>query len=393
MPRQERPKSGCRVPVGLQANEWLWETDSGFQNISAEAVPDPDATGGMAQRRDRRQRQALMGRTWVGPFPPGRYRVSYRVKWTDQEPFHRQRVECYITDTVGQGNDLAKQSFVTPDPNADTRPTLGPPHIYQYYPFEIELKNAGLIHVWARAVAQDDGDEMLYLDHIKVEQVEGYPDTKLAEWNHVDKPSGLRQPDGSSPRNLLLVKGLYWQLYGLDKAPPHIAGTYTLPTTYEELYAYDAVVLCNVDVTLSSYAVRKVFKDYVEDGGRLVILGGIVTLGQGGMAQTYIDDMLPMTLKGAYEVVRSQPPLILGPQTGVAYPDHPALFWRHEIVLRLGAEPLAHAGSQPIAARREVGHGVVVIFAGTVLGDATPKVMPFWNCPSWTILVKQLMME
>ena len=131
-------------------------------------------------------------------------------------------------------------------------------------------------------------------------------------------------------------------------------------------------------------------KDFVEDGGRLVILGGICTLGCGGMKGTYLEEMLPFALGGPSEIVSSELPLVLGLKNNVPYSDRPAVFWRHNIPLRPGAEVLSFAGPNPIAARRTVGKGSVVVFAGTVLGERTDQTKPFWECNSWATMLKKM---
>ncbi len=188
------------------------------------------------------------------------------------------------------------------------------------------------------------------------------------------------------------MRGLFTHLYDLD-AFPNTAQAYALPAKYEELYAYDTLVLSNLDFATSSYAARRMLKDYVEDGGRLVLLGGNRALGEGGLKGTYLEAICPFELKGTGEVVRCEPPLLLGGKPGAPHPDNMALFWRHDVTLKPDAFTIAYAGAHPIAARVARGKGLAVAFAGTVLGEGTANVTPFWETGAWAGLVKTLVLE
>ncbi|HYF01335.1 MAG TPA: hypothetical protein VEJ18_20600, partial [Planctomycetota bacterium] len=227
------------------------------------------------------------------------------------------------------------------------------------------------------------------LDYIKVETLHKYTDAEQGAWAKAEKPAGLRAPNGSSPKTVLLVRGLHYKVYGIEAAVP-CKTTYTLPMRYEDVYAHDAVILCNVSFEMSGYALRKLYADYVQDGGRLVVLGGFSTLGQGGMKDTLLEDAMPFRLKGDHEVIACAPPLLLGARPNAPFPDRPALFWRHDVALKEGAEPLAYAGSHPLAARMKVGKGHLAVFAGTVYGEGPH---PFWESESWRALTKRLTLE
>src|SRR5207249_9699035 len=88
-----------------------------------------------------------------------------------------------------------------------------------------------------------------------------------------------------------------------------------------------------------------------------------------------------------------EPPLLLGPEAGRSYSDRPAIFWRHEVLLKPRARPLAYAGKLPIAASRTAGKGTVFVFAGTTLGESDAKQKPFWETASWRDLAVRLMLE
>ena len=367
----------------------MWGTGSTFSGYKPKVLKDDEATDGLAQCREMdKSAYPFLGRPYLGPFFPGKYRANFHLKYARAEPAARFKLNANVN--VGLEKSKTWKAFNTVI-NEDELRSGGS---YKDYPLEFEIAGASSEYVTARLMpdVQEAGTDVICLDHILIEQLEQYPDTKIAELNKVEKPPGLRVPKGNEPQRVLLIKGLYWKQYKVDKFVPCRA-TYELPKKYEDIYANDVVVLCNVDFKSSGFESRKMLKDFVEDGGRLVILGGICTLGCGGMKDTFLEDMLPFAPKGPSEIVSSELPLLLGSRKNVPYSDRPAVFWRHNMLLRQGAEVLGFAGPNPIAARRTVDKGSVVVFAGTVLGEKTDRTKPFWECNSWAGMLKKMIQQ
>ncbi|OPZ85631.1 MAG: hypothetical protein BWY76_01334 [bacterium ADurb.Bin429] len=381
--------------IELRPTESLWEADEGGSGITAKYIMDADANNAVAQVRERGDNGGLyFGRTWMGLLAPGRYVPRIRIKLEDDsapDTIDRQAVTIYVK----------RHTKVLPGVNFSTDAAMPPERRlivdgkYHYYTLpEWECTEMTTMGVYGIPISRESSADNRFLwDHVIIEQLEQYTDADLeAKVPAVDKPKGLRAPNGAAPAKLLQVKGLFWQPYGVADAVT-CANSYLLPASYEELYAYDAVVCVNVDFSTSDYAMRKRLKDFVTDGGRLVILGGPFTLGVGGVQGTYLDDMLPFTLTGRAELIPCAPPLLLGRQPGKPYPDSPALLWRHAITAKPGIVIDAYAGTTPIAARKTTGNGQVVIFAGTVQGDPQGEAKPFWACESWRALLRQLLMK
>ena len=383
-------------PVGLTLtpNDALYETDTGYNSVPAQAAMDPLACNGRAQVRESHVKSVYFGRTWLGAFPPGRYRIRLRLRLEDaQQPPRRQRAGVTIY-TLGAKTTTVNVAL-------DSDPTNVPPERRliidgQYHDYdlrEIELHETAMLHVIGNTGSEDADGNRFFCDHIVVIQLERFQDSALTAWYPDNKPAGLRAPQGKAPERVLQVRGLYWPLYRVEQVIPHCTGSYKLPDKYEELYAYDAVVLTNMDAQGFSFPTRRMLCDFVKDGGRLVILGGLNTLGQGGMTGTNLEELLPFTLKGWNEVIPQQPPLLLGAQPGAPWPEHPALFWRHELAQKPAATSLAYAGSFPIAARLAAGGGQVVVFAGAALGGDAAGTTPFWKTEAWIGLLRKMVAE
>jgi len=325
----------------------------------------------------------------------GKYRCSIRLKWTDAKA--TPTPQKFWMHMIGpEGVSVNSPVYLTPGaPNAPAGArTLGERGKYQYYDLGvIELKQYKLVTFDGYATSAKAGDNALYADRIKIELIERYGDDKLAEWNPLEKPAGLRTPNGAHPRKVLQVKGLFWQQYGLDKVVASDSRYDLNLPDYPYVYGYDAIVLTDATYNGSAVSMRQMLRDFVQDGGRLVILGGPMTLGFGRMRYTMTDAMLPVLLTGDHEVARCDPPLLLGPAANVAYPDKPAVYWLHDLQPRPGANVLAYAGSHPIALAATYGKGQVIVFTGTVLGEGTEISKPFWESASWTGLLKRMVME
>jgi uncharacterized membrane protein len=264
---------------------------------------------------------------------------------------------------------------------------------YHYYDREIELRSESLVHVFISGESKEPEGNSLFCDHLIVKQLEPYSDDKLfAMAPPPEKPAGLRTPEGRSPQKILQVRGLHWKPYGVEGLLPGCTSGYALPEKYEELYAYDAVVLANA-VPQVKLEVRKMLEDFVKDGGRLVILGGPWTLDQARLSGTLLEPMLPFTIDGSNRkppLVHCEPAVLLGPKANESWSDKPAVFWRHDLKTSPKAEVVAYAGSDPVAATLAVGKGEVAVFAGTVLGEPAAGQTAFWESGSWPELVRRL---
>ncbi len=69
-----------------------------------------------------------------------------------------------------------------------------------------------------------------------------------------------------------------------------------LPRTKEDFALFDVIVLGDLDSTFLSRDQRGLFRDFVNDGGGLVMLGGLNSFGPGGYGGTEIEEALPVTV-------------------------------------------------------------------------------------------------
>jgi len=399
------PLKPTEVPGGSKTR-WVFETNTGFNSVPARGVDDPRAGDGLAQIRDAGEKSVYVGRTWMGPLPAGRYVAHLRIRLDDAaNPPRRQHLQMRV---LIHGIIDTNVNFGTADYNYPPERTFAADNEYHDYDLPIECPKDGLAPcLIGIASTPEEGDHRFFLDRIVIDQLERYTDARQAEAVAMQPPAGLR-PDGAPGLDVLVVKGWTWDTYGLDRVlaaltePNRITEIWSntgeaidFPQKYEEIYKCDVIILCNVGAFGLQYEGRKILKDFVEAGGGLLVLGGIYTLGQGNMAQTYFEDLLPVQLTDKREVEAAQAPLPLRPGRGplvagltpALWAEKPVLYWRHVIAPRQEATVALYAGDQPVLLTSQLGQGRVVVFTGTALGDKRGDELPFWQWRGWPIIL------
>jgi len=197
--------------------------------------------------------------------------------------------------------------------------------------------------------------------------------------------------------------GLYSQLYPLDEVlgaagltvqkVPNAGG---FPEELEELLDCRVVILSNVGASHLSASQRAALSQYVRAGGSLLVTGGILALGHAGTKGSDLEDLLPATLTGPFEVqplpadqnvLRPVPGAALG---SLPWSARPRLYWMHRVKPRPKAEVLARAGDRPAVMSWRYGRGTVLLFAGTVEGEAGAGQTAVWEWKGWTPLWRRL---
>ena len=194
----------------------------------------------------------------------------------------------------------------------------------------------------------------------------------------------------------LWAKGIWFQYYPLD-APLQKAGLRVesldgaagFPEEVEELAAYRLVILNNLGAAQLTPAARAALAQYVRAGGRLLVLGGSLGLGNALTTGTDLEDLLPATLSGPFDTVRlSGDDQLLHPVKGsglgpLPWTDRPRLYWCHRVTPRPEATLLALAGKAPVLLEGPYGRGRVRLYAGTVEGEAGAGETAAWAWAGW----------
>jgi hypothetical protein len=200
---------------------------------------------------------------------------------------------------------------------------------------------------------------------------------------------------------VLVVNGFYYRFYrvseALRAADPGARITECtardLPVDVETVWGYDLIVLADMDATTWDAAGRARLAGFVEAGGRLVVLGGPFTLGQGFFAGSHLERVLPATFRVARDVYALPEPLALAAARGArALRGRPLVYYYHAVLPRENAAKRLWAGPVPLWLDAKCGHGSAAVFAGTMLGTPSDEGQtPFWAWDGWPALLGGLM--
>jgi len=416
----------------------------------AKVEPDKDAACGACSRIDyTMSNSGIIDHAIFDGVTAGHYRATYRFKLKSKTDDAGKPVYvafmlyAYFGAKEVQFKNIGLNDFKTPG---------------QYEDFPVEFDFSGesstinLIAFWLG----NQGRGTVYADTISLEQLSRFSDDDLEQRmrrqpgyaNRADVISAAKLVPGGGPGlGVLAVNGLYADMYRLPAAlsslgtvqditdlpgkkatplpanpdepaveappapttpPPAVRARYCpvtvlenaasigkYPTDYRELCQYDVVVLTNADAAWLQYAGRTALRDFVRAGGGLLVLGGSFTLGQGNFPQSFLAELLPVTVVAGRDVQLATMPLPLRPApTGLAR-SLPAqvwntptfLYWRHRATLKAGAQTQLFAGDEPLLITGSYGKGRVAVFTGTVLGEPTGKEQPFWQWSGWPLLL------
>ena len=216
------------------------------------------------------------------------------------------------------------------------------------------------------------------------------------------------------PRKLLYLAGLHHQEWGLLAAAQKLgyqvdtgalATSFTgttlslFPGSYDEMLAYDTVVLTGIDAGAFGDFGREMLLDFVKAGGKLVVTGGFYAYGEGGYKGTQFDQLLPFAVGGPFTLQPVTGDNLLRPAWLPLAPapfnldlsSRPRCLWAHRVDPLPGAQVLLTLAGKPFLAVRQVGLGQVIACSGTVLGEPQQGGLPFWEAPSWPAVAEWML--
>lgn len=195
---------------------------------------------------------------------------------------------------------------------------------------------------------------------------------------------------------VLWAKGLYFHNYplepilvGMGLQVESLDGGGGFPEEIEDLSSYRAVIVSNLGAAQLSPLTRAALTQYVRGGGRLLVVGGSLGLGNALTRGTDFEDLLPATLSGPFEVQHlGGDEQLLRPTKGsglgaLPWTELPRIYWAHHIQPRPPATILATAGANRVLLKWDCGRGKVILFAGTTEGASREGEQPAWNWIGW----------
>ena len=150
---------------------------------------------------------------------------------------------------------------------------------------------------------------------------------------------------------------------------------------------------CTPDDIIPEFLQRDILNN-IRDGGKLIIFGGLFSLGKGGYQDTLLSKIMPVKVQGPWEVKGGNEPLPISSCSSefqsMDWSMNPCVFYTHDLSITDDAKVLLKAGDKPLLVSRSYGKGEVFVFLGTVCGDDDGNSLIFWKWKNWNTLVDKI---
>ncbi len=271
----------------------------------------------------------------------------------------------------------------------DSGVTVGPGFKRDH--LELVLGNYGLAH----------GMQVNQIDHIRF--------GPLAEEHSTGEASGLQVYRGVSFQRLrvdaiaaaLGVEPVsrYDLLVNLSISPPNHFSLERLPSILSPARPA-MIVLADMpvgpDEAFPPYLRQKILAD-VKAGSDLVILGGLFTLNKGRFIGSGLEELLPVTLGGPWEMERFDPPAAVQSQRSglrkMLEVGHPAVAYNAPVTPKAGAEVLAQVGGRPVLVRGRYGKGTVTVWCAPAAGESMADHPLFFDWKDWPAFIAEAVVK
>ena len=210
------------------------------------------------------------------------------------------------------------------------------------------------------------------------------PDNLDAVWAAARKNSAgvLRIGDSLSTRG--------WRFDDLAKAVnlPVVACPYTpgswwknaslgaFPISLDDLFRYDVVAVLDGDAKALRFYGCDMLRDYVKQGGGVLLLGGYNSYGKGSLADTPLAEIMPVKTTGGFDLKPAKEHTPIKGTAASAFADGAAtatVEWFQETVPVDGAEVFLTIDGKPLLVGKNFGKGKVLAWTGCALGETAMK--------------------
>jgi uncharacterized membrane protein len=385
----------------------------GGGETTADRVKDPDALNGGACHGKPGRPAGSMAYTYAYPRIPGKYKATFRLKVADNtadRPVFVLHIAHWVNHPIRSVPPLK-------NPTLTVKATdFKAPRTYQGFTIPFEYSDQGFLGVGCSYVGGTVGTHPRgvegWWDRATLELVEPWSRERLlAHYAGFAPPKGLAlRRDGAL--DVLVVRGLWNRHYRIDEALRKLPGKVKATSAYttyhpqhdtqlkgftldwEPLFTQDVVVLANIETRGLGLGQVRMIGEFVKQGGGVVVLGGLLTLGQNWNMERGWPEFLPIKLDMPWEIHRCSPAVTFArpakdsPLGGAMWPQPPVVLYRHVVTAKAGAVVLL-AGSRgdPLLVGADYGKGRVVVFTGTVLGQAAAGQVVFWDSPAWPCIL------
>lgn len=395
-------KEILKVP---DAPAWFYLSGAeGGESAQAEWVRDGDAFLGAALHA---KPEADRGIVFHSPYtveqPPGLYRIYFRMKVPPVAPAD---ITKPLADVDVDSSAVGQRGSLSP-----TYAYFRTPGTYEDVTFDFIKQAGGWLSF--RVFTPGKGAEF-WLDHVRVVQLRRFSDPDLLAWY-----PGIAGSLGAKPTlergpkpHLLLVEGLLAQAYRLDEALAKLPDCeitrlfYSMgqiggsiegyPMLWRDLRRFSVVVLANGSLEGIGPEQRLQLAALVKAGGGLLLLGGKAAYGSGGVRNSFLEEILPVSVADSrFDIVPAGGALVKASAEAVGNPKWPTAVvcpFVHQIKPRPGATVAVTAGKAPFLLVTTVGEGRVACVVGTPYGAAPEGKQTFLEWPDWPLLLRNVLL-
>ncbi|MCX5658297.1 MAG: glutamine amidotransferase [Planctomycetota bacterium] len=168
-------------------------------------------------------------------------------------------------------------------------------------------------------------------------------------------------------------------------------GVPEFPEAAEDLLANHVLILCNVNAKAFTARQQQLLKEFVENGGAVLFLGGRFAFGS-QWSRTPLADIAPVTfVEQGFDLKHAEQGLPMSPgpdrlaenRSPLAWDKAPRVFWHHDVEPKPGSKVTVLADGHPLLIAGTFGKGRVALFAGSVMGDPPSGALALWQWDDW----------
>lgn len=406
----DEPDAGLAVyrQAMLAANTRVYEGEVYWWN--GEAIEDADAQNGRAQWASPEVHSR--GHAYVfcsgndTTLRPARYQLTFRLK-----VLSRPEPPVAACNILAYNHSGTKHKLLFDDRKSLSTADFPAAGVYRNFTITLErydVSFAAFAVQWHKKVE-------IVVDRVTVTPERLFTDAELCAKAPLLPPTALpADTPPSRPLRVLVVAGPYHRHFRLEAAMTHLPGVAvdvcraekernhgcSLKPAFPDaarLSSYAAVLLLDVPAAPLHLAGRLALKEYVHNGGGVLVAGGPFAFGGGGYEGTFLADILPVKLDSPWgllpadegqEVRATASPLLAGLFTD----ERPAAGWYHRFGTKVDSTVLMAVGETPLLATGHYGQGRVAALGATPLGGSAAAGQSLLQCADWPELCARVLM-
>ncbi|MCG2660952.1 MAG: glutamine amidotransferase [Kiritimatiellae bacterium] len=167
-------------------------------------------------------------------------------------------------------------------------------------------------------------------------------------------------------------------------------GVTDLPSTIDDLYKYDVVVMLDIDTRGLATQSLQMLRQYVEVGGGLIVFGGYFSYSASNIRETPLAGILPFGIdENPFGLRQSPETATLAVTYKKAFLNHAPWInnlvspWYHDLKVKKDGQVVISNGGVPWMAIKQAGKGRVIASAGNLLGKAGKDKVVFYKWNEW----------